>query len=106
VAGATAWLAILASASLLEAAGRARRYRRTRGTSVRNRVVGFESSKVTSLLNTPWMSVPLDVISSTLPVVTCCQKNGLYGTRTRDSGSMARLVMNRLTASSARPAGP
>ena len=71
------------------------------GISVRNRVVGFESSKVTSFLNVPWMSVPLDVISSTLRVSTCCRKNGLYGTRTRDSGPIARLLMNRLSASSA-----
>ena len=71
------------------------------GISVRNRVVGFESSKVTSFLNVPWMSVPLDVISSTLPVFTCCRKNGLYGTRTRDAGSIALLVTNRSSASSA-----
>ncbi len=71
------------------------------GISVRNRVVGFESSKFTSFLNVPWMSVPLDVISSTLRVFTCCRKNGLYGTRTRDSGPMAWMLMNRLTASSA-----
>jgi hypothetical protein len=48
------------------------------------------------------MSVPFDLISSTLLVLTCCRKNGLYGTRTRDSGSIARLVTNRLSASSAR----
>ena len=59
------------------------------GISVRNRVVGFESSKVTSFSNVPWMSVPLDVISSTLPFLTCSRKSGLYGTRTRDSGPIA-----------------
>ena len=36
------------------------------------------------------MSVPLDV-TSTLLDVTCCRKNGLYGTRTRDSGFIARV---------------
>ncbi len=48
------------------------------------------------------MSVPFDRISSTLLVLTCCRKNGLYGTRTRDSGSIARVLMNRLSASTAR----
>jgi hypothetical protein len=72
------------------------------GISVRNRVVGSESSKVTSFLKAPWMSVPLDVISSTLRACTCCRKNGLYGTRTRDSGPIARLAMNRLSASTPR----
>ena len=41
------------------------------GISVRNRVVGFDSSKASSFSNVPWMSVPLEVISSTLPVLTC-----------------------------------
>ena len=50
------------------------------GISVRKRVVGFSSSNVTFFLNVPWMSVPLDVISSTLLEVTRCGKNGLYGT--------------------------
>ena len=72
------------------------------GISVRKRVVGSESSYVTSFSNVPWMSVPFDVTSSTLPVVTCCKKNGLYGTRARDSGPMARLVKKMLNASSAR----
>ena len=71
------------------------------GISVRNRVVGSESSYVSSFVNVPWTSVPLDVISSTLPAFTCCRKKGLYGTRTRDSGSMTRLVMKTLSARTA-----
>ena len=45
--------------------------------------------------------MPFDVISATLPVRTCCKKNGLYGTRTRDSGFVAREPIQKLRAKSA-----
>ena len=60
------------------------------GISVRNLVVGFESWKRTFLVNVPWMAVPFDVISSTWPARTWLRKKGLYGTRTRDGGLVAR----------------
>jgi hypothetical protein len=42
------------------------------------------------LANVPWIAVPFEVISFTLPVFTCSRKNGLYGTRTREAGSITR----------------
>ena len=60
------------------------------GISVRNLVVGFESWKRTFFVNVPWIAVPFDVISSTWPARTWFRKNGLYGTRTRDGGCVAR----------------
>ncbi len=47
------------------------------GISVRNRVVGSACSNVTWRLNVPCKSVPLEVISETLPFSTCSRKNGL-----------------------------
>ena len=47
------------------------------GISVRNRVVGLESLYASASLNVPWIAVPLDVISLTLPSRTCWRKNGL-----------------------------
>ena len=41
-------------------------------------------------MNVPWIAVPFEVISFTCPAFTCLRKNGLYGTRTRDDGSVAR----------------
>ena len=52
-------------------------------------------------MNVPWIAVPFDVISFTCPALTCSRKNGLYGTRTRDSGSVARELTQKLNASSA-----
>src|SRR5262245_52090870 len=52
---------------------------------------------VRSFVNVPWMSVPFEVISWTVPALTCWRKNGLYGTRTRDCGSMARLLRKTLS---------
>ena len=60
------------------------------GISVRKRVVGFASSYVSFCVNVPWIAVPFDVISLTCPLVTCDRKNGLYGTRTREVGCVAR----------------
>ena len=60
------------------------------GISVRNRVVGLESLYVSASLNVPWIAVPLDVMSLTLLSRTCCRKNGLYGTRTREGSLIAR----------------
>src|SRR6187399_1542329 len=54
------------------------------GISVWKRVVGLESLYVSGSLNVPWIAVPLDVMSFTLPSRTCWRKNGLYGTRTRE----------------------
>ena len=42
------------------------------------------------LSNVPWIAVPFEVIEATWPSVTCCRKNGLYGTRMRDAGLVAR----------------
>ena len=36
------------------------------------------------------MAVPFEVISATSPLLTCCRKYGLYGTRTRDCACVAR----------------
>ena len=47
------------------------------GTSVWNRVVGFPWSKLVGVLNVPWIAVPTDVISATLPFVIWFRKNGL-----------------------------
>jgi hypothetical protein len=60
------------------------------GISVRKRVVGFELPYLIFCVNVPWIAVPLDVIDLTWPARTSFRKNGLYGTRTRDSGCVAR----------------
>jgi hypothetical protein len=59
------------------------------GISVRNRWVGFDPSYDSFLVNVPWMSVPFEVISFTVPALTWSWKNGLYGTRMRETGSVA-----------------
>ena len=56
-------------------------------------VVGFESAYRTCWVNVPWIAVPFDVISFTWSARTWFRKNGLYGTRTRDSGCVARELM-------------
>jgi hypothetical protein len=38
----------------------------------------------------PWIAVPLEVISLTCLALTWPRKNGLYGTRTRAVGCVAR----------------
>src|SRR5438067_5754612 len=68
------------------------------GISVRNRVVGFAFPYRSFCVNVPWIAVPFDVISSTRPAVTCCRKNGLYGTRTREGACVAREPAQKLTA--------
>jgi hypothetical protein len=60
------------------------------GISVAKRVVGFDPAYRSGWVNVPWTAVPFDVISFTCPALTCCRKNGLYGTRTRDCGCIAR----------------
>jgi hypothetical protein len=60
------------------------------GISVWKRVVGFDPAYGSFLVKVPWIAVPLDVISLTCPAVTWFRKNGLYGTRTRDAGCVAR----------------
>ena len=60
------------------------------GISVLNLVVGFERLYTSGFANVPWIAVPFDVISFTLPAPTWCRKKGLYGTRTRDCGCIAR----------------
>ena len=47
----------------------------------------------------PWIAVPSEVISDTFPARTCSRKNGEYGTRTRDSPSIARDPAQKLIAS-------
>jgi hypothetical protein len=41
-------------------------------------------------VNVPWIAVPFEVMSLTLPALTWLRKNGLYGTRTRAGGPVAR----------------
>ena len=41
-------------------------------------------------MKVPWIAVPLEVISFTCLAFTWFRKNGLYGTRTREDGSVAR----------------
>ena len=60
------------------------------GISVRKRVVGFEPAYRSFCVNVPWIAVPFEVISLTCPAFTCWRKNGLYGTRTREAGCIAR----------------
>jgi len=50
-------------------------------------------------LNVPWIAVPFDVISATLPSETCARKNGLYGTRTRSGALVAREPNQKLMTS-------
>ncbi len=60
------------------------------GISVRKRVVGFDPAYRSFSVNVPWIAVPFDMISFTWPALTWSRKNGLYGTRTRDGGCVAR----------------
>src|SRR5262245_22976960 len=55
------------------------------GISVLNRVVDVPAEYDRGRLKTPWIAVPLEVISATFPVSTCRTKYGLYGTRSRDA---------------------
>jgi len=71
------------------------------GISVLNRVAGFPSN-CTFCVKDPWIAVPFEVISSTWPARTCCRKNGVYGTRTRAAGCVARLPKNMLIANRPR----
>jgi hypothetical protein len=60
------------------------------GISVLKRSLGLESLYCSFCLNVPWMAVPFDVMSFTLPSRTCWRKNGLYGTRGRAGSFIAR----------------
>ena len=60
------------------------------GISVLKRSLGFESLCCSFCLNVPWIAVPFEVISLTLPSRTCWRKNGLYGTRGRAGSFIAR----------------
>ena len=53
-------------------------------------MVGFDPAYCSFCVNVPWIAVPFEVISFTWPALTCLRKNGLYGTRTRDVGCVAR----------------
>ena len=48
----------------------------TAGRSVWNRVDGFPLAPggLTGFLNVPWIVLPVDVTSETLPAVTCARK--------------------------------
>src|SRR5207247_7135809 len=63
-------------------------------------VVDFALSKRTSCRKVPWIAVPFDVISATLPTRTCARKSGLYGTRTRDAACVALEAAQKLTTRS------
>jgi hypothetical protein len=52
-------------------------------------------------LNVPWIAVPFEVIDTTSPLETLLRKYGLYGTRTRDAGWVARWLAQKFTANSA-----
>jgi hypothetical protein len=43
-------------------------------------------------VNVPWIAVPFEVIDATWPAETWFRKKGLYGTRTRVAGWVARLA--------------
>ena len=60
------------------------------GTSVLNSRVPFDPRYRSFCVNVPWIAVPFDVISATWPARTWSRKNGLYGTRTRDSACVVR----------------
>ena len=68
------------------------------GISVSKSRVGFEPSYDCGAVNVPWIAVPCEVMDATPFAVTWSTKYGVYGTRTRDSGSIARVAVNRLTA--------
>src|SRR6266545_6022617 len=63
------------------------------GISVWKFVVGDDFPNFTFSVKVPWIAVPFEVISLTCPALTSLRKNGLYGTRTRDAGSLARELM-------------
>ena len=60
------------------------------GISVLNSVVGFEPAYDSFFVKMPWTAVPFDEISFTCPALTWFRKYGLYGTRTREAGCIAR----------------
>ena len=72
------------------------------GISVLNCVVGFDPLYCSFCVNVPWIAVPFEVICLTWPALTCRRKNGLYGTRTRELGCVARMVRKKFRARSAR----
>ena len=54
------------------------------------RVDGFEPLYDSFWVNVPWIAVPFEVMDFTFPARTWSRKYGLYGTRTRGAGWVAR----------------
>ena len=60
------------------------------GISVLNRVVGFDFRYFTLCVNVPWIAVPFDMISLTVPARPAAGRTGCTGSRTRDCAWVAR----------------
>src|SRR3954468_4694425 len=76
------------------------------GTSVLNRSTDRAlppgGVKLAFFLRSPWIVSPREEISCTLPALTCCRKNGEYGTCERFSGPPVMNATRKFSANNAR----